>query len=95
MFFWGLLFIAAGITYLIKPDIFQRWIWRRTAISQRLLTPQQNKVYMRILGAVFIVVGIGLIATERIAQAVFLMAIPFAVSWVTLWTITRNRPTQL
>ena len=55
---WSYVLIAAGVLYLIKPDIFQRWFWKRTAISQRLLTPEQNKVYMRILGVVFIVVGI-------------------------------------
>jgi hypothetical protein len=44
--------------------LFQRWFWKRTAISQRLLTPEQNRVYMRILGAVLIVVGLFLIAKE-------------------------------
>ena len=58
---WGIVLIVCGILYLIKPDIFRRGFWRRTAISQRLLTPEQNKVYMRILGGVFIVVGIILV----------------------------------
>ena len=53
--------IACGILYQIKPDIFQRWFWKRTAISQRILTPEQNKIYMRILGAVFIVAGVVLL----------------------------------
>jgi uncharacterized protein YjeT (DUF2065 family) len=56
----GNVLILFGIIYLIKPDLFQRWFWKKTAISQRLLTPEQNKIYMRILGAVFIVVGIAL-----------------------------------
>lgn len=56
----GLILIACGILYLIKPDIFQRGIWKKIAISQRLLTSEQNKVYMRILGIVFIVVGFAL-----------------------------------
>ena len=60
MIVWGIVLIGFGILYLIKPDIFQRWFWKRTAISQRL-TPEQNKVYMRILGCVFIVVGIVLL----------------------------------
>ncbi len=55
---WSYVLIAAGVLYLIKPNIFQRWFWKRTALSQRMLTPEQNKVYMRILGVVFIVVGI-------------------------------------
>ncbi|HEV2383271.1 MAG TPA: hypothetical protein VG206_26185 [Terriglobia bacterium] len=59
---WGIVLVAFGILYLVKPDIFQRWFWRRTAISQRLLTPEKNKVYMRILGGVFIVAGVVLLA---------------------------------
>jgi uncharacterized protein YjeT (DUF2065 family) len=54
----GFVLIVCGVLYLIKPDIFQRWFWKRTAISQRLLTPEQNKVYMRVLGVVLIVIGI-------------------------------------
>jgi uncharacterized membrane protein YidH (DUF202 family) len=53
--------IGVGVLYLIKPDIFQRWFWKRTAISQQIMTPEQNKVYMRVLGAVFVVVGIVLL----------------------------------
>lgn len=50
--------IAFGVLYLIKPDIYQRWFWKRTALSQRILTPDQNIIYMRVLGMVFIVIGI-------------------------------------
>jgi uncharacterized protein YjeT (DUF2065 family) len=57
--------IIFGVIYLIKPDIFQRWFWKRTAISQRMLTPEQNKVYMRVLGAAFIVMGVVLLFLRR------------------------------
>jgi len=57
----GIILIAAGIIYLIKPDIFQRWIWKKTDISQRLLTPEQYKVFMRILGVVYIIIGVVLL----------------------------------
>ncbi len=50
--------IAFGALYLIKPDIYQRLFWKRTALSQRILTPDQNIIYMRVLGMVFIVIGI-------------------------------------
>jgi len=56
--FFGVGLIVAGIIYLIKPDIFQRWWWKRTAISQKVMTPEQNKFYMRVLGLVFIIAGI-------------------------------------
>jgi uncharacterized protein YjeT (DUF2065 family) len=58
---FSLILIIFGIIYLVKPDIFQRWFWKQTAISQQLMTPEQNKVYMRVLGGVFIVVGIVLL----------------------------------
>ena len=61
----SLILIAFGILYLIKPDIFQRGFWKKTAISQRLLTPEQNKVYMRILGVVFIFVGFVLFFIQK------------------------------
>ena len=58
----GYVLIASGLIYLVKPDIFQRGIWKNTAISQRLLTPEQNKAYMRVLGCVLIAAGLALAA---------------------------------
>ena len=62
---FGLLLIAIGIVYLAKPDLFQRGLWKRTAISQRLFTPEQNKVYMRVLGGLFILAGLVLVLVRR------------------------------
>jgi len=61
----GIMLIMFGVLYLIKPDIFQRWFWKKTAISQRLLSPEQNMVYMRILGLAFIVTGSVLVFMAR------------------------------
>ena len=54
----AIVLVIIGSVYLLKPDIFQRWFWKKTAISQRLLSPEQNKVYMRILGAVLLCIGL-------------------------------------
>jgi len=54
----GIAFIAIGILYIVKPDLFRRWIWTRTSIAQRALSPQGYLNYMRILGGVIILVGI-------------------------------------
>jgi hypothetical protein len=54
----GIILIGFGAIYLTKPDIFQRWFWKRTSISQQVMTPQQNQVYMRLLGAAFVLIGI-------------------------------------
>ena len=57
----GVGLIAFGVIYIIKPDIFQRWFWKRTAISQQIMSPESNKTYMRVLGAIFIIVGLLLV----------------------------------
>jgi hypothetical protein len=54
---FALFIILIGIIYIIKPDIFQRWIWKETAISQRILGPEKNKIYMRVLGIIFVITG--------------------------------------
>lgn len=57
---FGVILIVFGVLYVIKPDIFQRWFWKKTAISQRLLTPEQNMIYMRVLGVLLVILGIAL-----------------------------------
>ena len=57
----GIVLIAFGVLYLLKPDIFQRGLWKRTAISQQIMTPEKNKVYMRVLGSAFVVAGLVLL----------------------------------
>lgn len=64
MAMFGVGLIIVGAIYLAKPGLFQRWFWKRTAISQRLLSPEQNRVYMRILGGLFILIGIAMIASD-------------------------------
>jgi hypothetical protein len=58
--FYGPVLVGVGLVYVTNPAIFQRGLWKRTAISQRLLTPEQNQVYMRVLGAILIVAGMAL-----------------------------------
>ena len=55
MLYCDILLIAIGLVYLIKPDVFMRGFWKRTALSQQVLTPNQNKNYMRVLGVLLIV----------------------------------------
>jgi hypothetical protein len=37
------------VLYLIKPDIYRRWFWKRTDVAQRMLSPEQYLVLMRVL----------------------------------------------
>ena len=55
---YGIILIIAGMIYIIKPNIFRIGIWKKTAISQQVFTPKQYAIYMRILGAIFIIMGI-------------------------------------
>jgi hypothetical protein len=56
--FISILLIVFGIIYLIKPDIFRRGIWRKTAVTQQVFSEKNYLIYMRVLGAVFIAAGI-------------------------------------
>ena len=55
---YGIFLIIFGVIYLIKPNIFKRGIWKKTAITQQIFSPKQYNIYMRILGGIFIAVGI-------------------------------------
>jgi uncharacterized protein YjeT (DUF2065 family) len=57
----GLSLIVVGVIYLVKPDIFRRWIWTKTSIAQRALSPANYLRYMRGLGIIFIIVGVVLV----------------------------------
>jgi hypothetical protein len=50
--------------YLVKPDIYGRWIWKKTDIAQRVLSPKRYILFMRILGGVFVVVGCFLVLRQ-------------------------------
>lgn len=54
----GLILIAFGIIYNLKPDLYRTGIWTKTSITQRLLKPNQYVNYMRILGLIFAVLGV-------------------------------------
>jgi len=58
----GVGLLLLGVLYVVKPNLFQRWIWTRTSIMQRLLGPEGYRRYMKGLGVVFALVGVGLIA---------------------------------
>lgn len=60
----GYILIVFGMVYLIKPDIFRRGIWLETSIAVRKMSARQYKVYMRVLGGVFIAIGIFLLVKK-------------------------------
>ena len=61
----GLIFAIFGLTYLIKPDIYRRWFWKKTDIMQRKLSPENYIKFMRITGAAFMISGIILLIVGK------------------------------
>ena len=57
----GLVLVAVGAVYLLKPTIFRRGIWLKTSIAIRTLSDDNYIRYMRILGVILIVSGLGFI----------------------------------
>jgi hypothetical protein len=57
--------IVFGISYIAKPDMFKRGLWKETAITQRILSPVRYRIYMRVLGLIFIVAGIVMLLTRK------------------------------
>ena len=55
---YGYILVIGGIIYIAKPDIFKRGFWKKTAITQRIFSPKQYNLYMRILGAIAILIGV-------------------------------------
>jgi uncharacterized protein YjeT (DUF2065 family) len=54
----GLILAAFGIVYLLKPNIYRRWFWKKTDIMQQKLSLENYTRYMRITGAIFLVIGL-------------------------------------
>jgi uncharacterized protein YjeT (DUF2065 family) len=54
----SVILVIFGVIYVIKPDIFRRGIWRKTAVTQQIFSEKNYLIYMRVLGVVAIVAGI-------------------------------------
>ena len=54
----GLVLIAIGFIYLLKPTLFRRGIWLKTSIAVRTLSEENYIRYMRGLGILLIAGGL-------------------------------------
>jgi uncharacterized protein YjeT (DUF2065 family) len=61
----SIILIVFGIIYVIKPDIYRRWIWKETDTMQKRLSPKQYIKVMRITGVVFILAGTLMLAFSK------------------------------
>ncbi len=57
IFALGITLIICGLAYILKPNLFQRWWWKKTDILQLTLGPEKYTVFTRKLGYFFVVFG--------------------------------------
>jgi hypothetical protein len=57
----GIVLIVIGMVYIGRPGVFQQVLFKSVELEQRLLTPDQNEIYMWVLGAVSIMIGVVLL----------------------------------
>jgi len=62
LFALGLVLVASGALYLWKPAMFRRGLWMKTSIAIRSTSEEGYLKYMRGLGVLYIVIGLGLMA---------------------------------
>lgn len=56
----GLIFAIFGIIYIIKPDIYRRWFWKKADVMQQRLSRENYIRYMRIFGVAIILIGLAM-----------------------------------
>jgi hypothetical protein len=61
----GIVLIVIGVVYISRPGVFQQVLFKSVELEQRLLTPDQNEVYMWVLGAISIMIGVVLVNGGR------------------------------
>ena len=61
MIIQGIVLILIGLVYIRKPSLFQQALFKSVELEQRLLTPDQNEIYMWVLGAISIMIGVVLL----------------------------------
>ena len=62
LFILGLILVASGAVYQWKPAMFRRGLWMKTSIAIRTMSEENYLKYMRGLGILYIVIGLGLMA---------------------------------
>ncbi len=54
----GALLFVAGITFLIKPDVFSKMVVKRTSLAQMIMSPSSYLTYMRLMGGFYVALGL-------------------------------------
>ena len=48
MMTWAVVLVVFGIIYIVKPNLYQRWFWKRTGILQQVFSPENYLVLMKV-----------------------------------------------
>jgi len=52
----GIILLAFGLLYLIKPDIYTRWLRNKNGDTQQ--ATENYRKFMQVLGSVFVITGL-------------------------------------
>lgn len=63
-FMRGLVLVAFGILYLMKPDLFRSGIFMKYANPASTKTPEEYRLYMKKVALVLIIIGSILLAYD-------------------------------
>ncbi len=54
----GIVLVAVGAIYILKPNLIRRGQWRKTSIAARIFSETNYTKYMRVLGGILVIVGL-------------------------------------
>lgn len=60
----GVALAVYGVLYLRRPGLYRKGVWMKTSIAIRLLSEDGYRGYIKGLGVVLVVAGIGCIAWD-------------------------------
>lgn len=68
MFRSGIILLVFGIVYLARPGIYSKGFWQRVIAPQQPVNPENDKKFVRLLGGLFVLTGLSLLAAGWLAD---------------------------
>jgi hypothetical protein len=59
---YGIVLIGLGLVYILRPGLFRRGLWMKTSVAIRTMSEDGYRRYMRVLGIVFVLLGVASLA---------------------------------
>jgi hypothetical protein len=64
----GIILLVFGIVYLARPGIYSQGFWQSVIATQQQASPRNDQKFIRILGGVFVLAGLSLLAAGWLAD---------------------------